>query len=141
MRPTIFSLGIRNQITLESAQYPKHLVKISRNKWPYTLKMLAPKLHSEWRSREFMVQVYREKNDMERISVNRVSFTPDGTNYMDGISWDELMRVKAECGRGDRWAVEIYPPDADVVNVANMRHLWVFAAGAEPEIGWKKDAE
>ena len=30
-------------------------------------------------------------------------------------------------GCGARDAVEVYPADADVVNVANMRHLWLVA--------------
>lgn len=34
-------------------------------------------------------------------------------------------------------AVEIYPAERDIVNVANMRHLWVL-----PErlpFGWRRD--
>jgi len=36
----------------------------------------------------------------------------------------------------DADAIEIFPADMDVVNVANMRHLWVMA---EPvEFAWRK---
>jgi hypothetical protein len=34
------------------------------------------------------------------------------------------MQLKRECGRGDRDAVEVYPADRDIVNVANMRRLF-----------------
>ncbi len=27
--------------------------------------------------------------------------------------------------------IEVYPPDGLVVNAANMRHLWILAAGSE----------
>jgi hypothetical protein len=37
-----------------------------------------------------------------------------------------LQRLKAECGYADRDAVEVYPRERDVVNVANLRHLWVM---------------
>lgn len=46
-------------------------------------------------------------------------------NWIDGITWDELMEIKRQCGFGDRLAVEIYPPDEHIVNVANMRHLFI----------------
>ena len=38
-------------------------------------------------------------------------------------------------GCGARDAVEVYPADADVVNVANMRHLWLVAG--ELAFKWK----
>lgn len=50
---------------------------------------------------------------------------------MDGITWDELQALKRQCGFGDRFAVEVYPADLDVVNVGNLRHLWVLQ-GALP---------
>lgn len=46
------------------------------------------------------------------------------------------MRLKAECGRGDKWAVELYPPDEAVVNVANIRHLWLLPE--PPAFGWNR---
>lgn len=48
--------------------------------------------------------------------------------------------MKAEIGRGDLFAVEIFPPDVDIVNIANMRHLWVVPAEMVP-FAWKGDAK
>lgn len=61
-----------------------------------------------------------------RMSVNRTALTKDG-NWDADIGWEELQRLKAEAGYGNMDAVEIYPSDKDVVNVANMRHLWILS--------------
>lgn len=47
----------------------------------------------------------------------------------DGISWDDLQRIKNEIVGADRLAVEVYPPEAELVNEVNMRHLWVLPEG------------
>jgi hypothetical protein len=78
-----------------------------------------------WRSRDYLVQVYAERPGLHRLSINRSELAADG-GWQDGISWEEIQRIKSECGFGDRDAVEIYPCDGDVVNVANIRHIWVF---------------
>lgn len=53
----------------------------------------------------------------------------------DGITWDDLQWIKRAAGYGDREAVEVYPLDDDVVNVANMRHLWILPAGQRLPFG------
>jgi hypothetical protein len=89
-----------------------------------------------WRSREFLVQVFQEGDGIVRASINRTSVNSGNGRWLDGISWDELQRVKREIGRGHRDAVEVFPADRDVVNVANMRHLWIFT---EPlQYAWRK---
>lgn len=75
-----------------------------------------------FRSREFLVQVFPGR--ITRLSVCRTELLPNG-HWRDGITWDELQSVKAGCGFGDCDAVEVYPKTTDVVNVANMRHLWL----------------
>lgn len=44
----------------------------------------------------------------------------------DGITWDELQAVKNERLGPDARAIEIYPPESELVNEANIRHLWVI---------------
>ncbi len=87
-------------------------------------------------SRFFFVQVYRD-NGFVRLSINRTELDNDG-NWRADITWDELMRCKIEAGYGDKWAVEVYPPTEAVVNVANMRHL--FLLDEAPEFAWKKES-
>lgn len=45
------------------------------------------------------------------------------------IEWDELQEIKEWLFPG-RIAVEVYPPESKVINVANMRWLWVLPLGA-----------
>lgn len=101
--------------------------------------VIAPK--EIWRSRGFVVQVYEiEGNpDWERLSINRNAFSSDFSRFLDGISWERIQELKAECGRASLEAVEIYPGDEDIVNVANLRHIWVRKSGSfirEYKIGW-----
>lgn len=89
-----------------------------------------------WLSRYFLVQLFRE-NGTVRITVNRTAYDMDTKQWAQGITWDELQEIKREIGRGDVWAVELYPPDIAVVNDANMRHLWVLDTA--PAFGWNQD--
>lgn len=71
-----------------------------------------------------------------RLTVNRVHLGADG-HWCQDITWEELQRVKRECGYGNYYGVEVYPREGDVVRDCNMRHLWLFA---EPlAIGWTKE--
>jgi len=86
-----------------------------------------------WRSRDYLVQAYDESCGIIRLSINRTEVRPD-RQWKDGLSWDELQEIKRQCGYGEAYALEVYPRDQDVVNVANMRHLWIMP---EPlPIGW-----
>ena len=77
-----------------------------------------------WRSKYFLVQVKLE-NGVTRLSVNRTELDSTG-NWRDGITWDELQEIKDLCGFANREAVEVYPAAQDLVNVANIRHLWIL---------------
>lgn len=87
-----------------------------------------------WRSKHFSAIAYREPNGYLRISINRVEVNTKTGDWKDGITWDELQKVKEECGFGDRWAVEVYPPEEHVVNVANLRHLMIL--NEKPAYAW-----
>ncbi|PRZ51176.1 hypothetical protein BX589_12017 [Paraburkholderia fungorum] len=98
---------------------------------------LPEKLIEVWRSRDFLVQVFAERDGIVRASVNRTSVNSGTDRWLDGITWDELQRIKREIGRGQLDAVEVFPADRDVVNVANMRHLFILA---DPlPFAWRKD--
>lgn len=47
----------------------------------------------------------------------------DGTEI---LGWDILQRIKNEIVGRDRIAVEVFPAADDLVNEANMRHLFVW---------------
>lgn len=91
----------------------------------------CPKFHNQtlrkvFRSREFLVQVFDETQHgaVSRLTINRTELDDRG-EWRAGISWDELQRIKHCCGYGHCDAVEVFPKEIDVVNVSNMRHLWV----------------
>lgn len=88
------------------------------------------------RSREFLVQIFEET--VTRISINRTELDNDG-NWKDGITWDEMQSVKDGCGYSDFDAVEAHPRKEDVVNVANMRHLWIVPPDYAKFFWRKKD--
>jgi len=44
-------------------------------------------------------------------------------------SWSDLQRIKADLCGADRVAVEVFPPASELVDEANMAHLWVFPKG------------
>jgi hypothetical protein len=112
------TLADRRAMTKDNAKWPLHLKQVPRDQWP----SVRPGLIEVWRSRGFLVQFYIEKNGYVRMSVNRT--THNGNDWVAAILWDELMRLKRECGRGESDALELYPADNDVVNVANIRHLF-----------------
>lgn len=104
---------------------------IAKCQWPNDT---DPKRKEVWRSRDFLVQVFAEDDGVLRMSVNRSTMEPDGY-WTEGITWDELQKLKRQIGRGDMFAVEIYPRDKDIVNVSNIRHLWILPKMLP--IGWR----
>jgi hypothetical protein len=109
----------RRLLEKDNAKWTLTLKPVPRSEWPD-----HPRPPKEvWRSRDYLVQVYAEGAEIERMSVSSTKL--QGERWADGITWDELMSLKRQCGRGDRDALEVYPADKDVVNVANMRHLWL----------------
>ena len=56
--------------------------------------------------------------------------------------WSDLQRIKDDLVGVDRVAVEVYPAAKDMVDVANIYHLWCLPAGFELPFGlhrWKWD--
>lgn len=41
-------------------------------------------------------------------------------------SWPEMQRIKNELAGEDATAIEVYPPQADVIDQADMFHIWVL---------------
>lgn len=123
----------------EAAKRPVTLTEIPRSDWPSSQRLSPEAPTKAYQSREFLAQLYdagaREGRTTMRLSICRVTLKDDG-RWEENLSWDELMRVKRECGFGDWYAVEVYPEDREIVNVANMRHLWLLSTPLT--IGWFK---
>ena len=115
----------RRELERQNAKLPRDLRLVPREEWPMELQ--RRQTLRVWRSRYFLVQEYAEPAPvLVRLSVLRTTLDPKIGRWVDGITWDELQAIKAECGYGAHDALEVYPADQDLINVANLRHLWVM---------------
>jgi hypothetical protein len=129
------SQALRRALAEQAKTWPRELTPVPEAELPERPPEQRPL--SVWRSRALLVQVYAEpphgEVEARRLSIDRVTMGPHG-RWDENISWDELMAAKRQTGHGDWYGVEVFPRDRDQVNLANMRHLWLFA---EPlDIGW-----
>lgn len=76
------------------------------------------------RSKRFLVQEFFVRVGVVRLTINSVERNSAG--WSDRIGWEDLRQIKRQCGYGDKDGIECFPPERDVVNVANMRHLFIF---------------
>lgn len=134
MNNRIITREMRRQLERDNAKQPSILTPIPKDQWP-DLSSMEKQPNAVWRSRFHLVQAFEEAGGATRLSVNRTSVSNNG-RWDEGMAWDELQMVKRQVGFGDYYAIEIYPRDRDIVNVSNMRHLWVMR---DPlPIGWFK---
>ena len=108
---------------------------------PFSDAIAPPNMVRAWRNRKFMVQQYLPRvgdEDMVvcRLTVNIIAL--DGDRWQDGIGWNELQDIKAQVGFADFDAVEVFPRNGDIIDVAALRHLWVLR-GLLP-FAWRKTA-
>ena len=65
--------------------------------------------------------------NVEHVTITRKSddrfFTSDGSG---SFTWSEKQQIKNELFGENRVAVEVYPPQDRLVDVADVYHLWVF---------------
>lgn len=111
------------------------LKKVPKESW--STRCHDPKRSNVWVNAYFLVQDFQEENNVVRLSVNTTSMANSG-RWKDGITWDALQEIKNAVGYADRDAVEIYPSERDVVNVANMRHLWILPVAIP--FAWRRDS-
>lgn len=71
-----------------------------------------------WESDTFIAGAFVDGNAI-RLDIRR-------KDLKDGITWDELQRIKNACGFADLDAVEFYPRESDVLNTGTARHLYIF---------------
>ena len=113
-------------------------VRLEREKWPPLSVQVQPL--EVWRSSAFLVQVFDERQGWLRLSVCRTELAAEG-GWRDGITWDELHWLKSACGYGDRNGYEAFPSRTHLVNVANMRHLWLLPDEEMMPRMWHRAAE
>lgn len=115
----------------------KNFAEISRVSWN---EPIPKNLVKVWENNRFLVQRYHEEHSIRLTVIKKeAAYFENGLPiWKEGITWDELQGIKDALGFYDSWFVEIYPPKEHIINVANMRHLWIIT---EPNFGWKKEKE
>jgi len=109
-----------------SAPYPTNeLREVPFEEWSEEQKQVDGRPEKVFRSRKFIAQIYIEPDGHIRISVNKTTLNRNG-DYEDGITWDDLYTIKNQIGFSKNDCIEIYPARHHLVNVANMRHLFVL---------------
>lgn len=126
----------REQLARDNLQYGEHLQEVPSGR-AFSSSDGSHGPMRVWRSRQFLVVLWLEKTGFTRLTCQRSKVNPDGS-WVEGISWDDMQRLKSEAGFGHLWAVECFPPDSEVVNVANLRHM--FLLNEPPAFGWHKKA-
>lgn len=129
----------KSLVRQKAATLPEDLRELPREEWPHeTIRQMTHPPMRVWQSKRWLVQLYEETSSkwpagVQRMSVSRTVLRTDG-HWTDGITWDDLQNLKNEIGFGDKYAIEIYPRDRDLIAAANMRHLWILD---DPlPIGW-----
>lgn len=129
-----------NDLKKQNLKFSKEFVEIPSSEWGTRLNEAnrkGDKLLKAWRNRYFLVQLFSQTaGSTERLSIQRTEYSLRKKRFEDGITWDELQTIKSQVGFGDRCALEVYPPDDRVVNVANIRHLFLLPVGASPLFVW-----
>lgn len=73
----------------------------------------------------YSVQVYENQNawgTILHLCLRRHDGQPD-------ISWQDKQRIKNELVGAERVAVEVFPAVSELVDSANLYHLWVLPEG------------
>lgn len=93
------------------------------------------------RIRKFIAEVnqrFGEKFvEIPREEIGRCQYgttIKDDGSFDDGISWDRIQQIKSAVGFGDYWGLEVFPTDKTLVNVSNIRHIWLFEE--RPPFAW-----
>lgn len=102
----------------------REMREIPKGEWPFFTAWETVPIRV-WRSNDYLAVLYVQKADgNRRLTVNRTR--RNGKDWRDGITWDELQRIKNECLGEDVWCIENYPAQSELLNVCNQRHLFVL---------------
>lgn len=105
--------------------WSKSMEELPRDEWPLMFNVESVALRV-WRSKDYLAVLYEQRADgNRRLTVNHLRKDRLG-RWRDGITWDDLQRVKNECLGEEVWCVEVYPAESAMVNENNQRHLWVL---------------
>lgn len=96
-----------------------------------------------WQDRSEMVRLYSKIPGMYAAFMNQVisvQLSMDVTEWGEirhlwikrhdekPVQWQEMQRIKNELIGQDRVGLEVYPAVSELIDVANMYHMWILPA-------------
>jgi hypothetical protein len=100
--------------------------EVDRKDWFLAGNKNRPDRLAAWHSEDFTVQVFAVAGAFVRLAINRNQQIFSPFLFEDGISRDTLRQIIRAVGYGDWHGIEIYPPQQHVLNIINVRHLWLL---------------
>lgn len=70
--------------------------------------------------------------NIEHVTISKGTGTADGRGE---VTWAEKMQIKNELFGENRFAVEVFPKQKNLVDVCDVYHLWVFDKKLEMPFG------
>lgn len=144
MKLPVYPLEILPEISRamqkENMNYSRLFVRLPQenvDKLNYRLEPSSIPVHSAFRNKFFLVQIYIHNENLIRLSINRTELDHKGY-WKDGILWDEIQHIKNTLGYEEFDAIEVYPKKSDLVDVSNIRHIWILK-NHDLDFIWRKD--
>lgn len=69
---------------------------------------------------------------VEHVTISKGTGTNDGSGE---ITWSQKMQIKNELFGENRFAIEVFPKQKNLVDVCDVYHLWVFDKKIEMPFG------
>lgn len=73
--------------------------------------------------------------NVEHVTISRGTGTNDGTGE---VSWAMKQQIKDELFGENRFAIEVFPKQKNLVDVCDVYHLWVFDKKVDMPFGISK---
>ena len=68
----------------------------------------------------------KQWGNVEHVTISKFDKDGDIRTVGGSIGWNEKMMIKNELFGEDRFAIEVYPKQDRLVDMADVYHLWVF---------------
>ena len=106
--------------------------EVDRKDWFVAGNKNRPDRIAAWHNGDFTVQVFAVADGVIRLAINQARMIPSERLFSDGIDWSTIHAIKAAVGFEAWTGVEIYPPQAHILNAVNARHLWLLPESKPP---------
>lgn len=70
--------------------------------------------------------------NVEHVTISKGTGTSDGTGE---VTWAQKQQIKNELFGENRFAIEVFPKQKNLVDVCDVYHLWVFDKKCEMPFG------